>query len=53
MDNTLVVRVEYFIDRQGNWTTVWAVYFRDRVLNVEFTKGKTPMTDRVELQEVA
>ncbi len=53
MENLLVVRVEEFVDRKGDHSMVWAVYFRDRVINVEYTRGNTPMTERVELQEVA
>jgi hypothetical protein len=53
MENLLVIRVEMFQDRKGYRTTIWAVYYKDRVINVEFTRGNTPMTERVELQEVA
>ena len=53
MDNLLVVRVENFIDRAGKWSTVWAVYFQYRVISVEFTRGNSALTDRVELKEAA
>lgn len=53
MDNVLVVRVENFIDRAGKWSTVWAVYFGDRVMTVEFTRGNSALTDRVEFKEAA
>ncbi len=52
-DNKIVIRIEEFIDQKGEWTTAWAVYFRERVINVEYTLGHTPLTKREELREVA
>jgi hypothetical protein len=48
MDNFMNVRVEMFLDRKNVWTTVWAVYHLGRVFTLEFTSGKTCLTDRVE-----
>lgn len=53
MANLIVVRIENFIDAKGDWTTVWAVYFEGRVINVEYTLGHTALTAHEEIKEAA
>jgi hypothetical protein len=49
----IIVHEHYFRDRAGLFTTVWAVYYKDRIINVEFTRGRSGLTDRVEMPVAA
>lgn len=41
------------IDREGTWTSIWAVYQKERVVTVEFTRHQSGLTDRIDLLEKA
>lgn len=51
MTNQVIVEEVRFQDRKGLWTSVWAVYFQDRLITVEFTRGQTGLTERVEFDD--
>ncbi len=49
----LVINDIHFIDRKGIFTSAWTVFFNDRIVTVEFTKGNSGLTERVDLKEAA
>ncbi len=50
--NTLInVYDEFVNDREGLGTWIWKVYQDNAVVSVEFTKGKSGLTERVEFAQ--
>lgn len=38
-------------DRNGLWTSVWMVYLNNAIISVEYTRGKSGLTARVDLTQ--
>ncbi len=53
MGNLLNVFDFNVIDKQGILTTIWIVYQGARIITIEYTRGKSGLTNRVNLQEAA
>ena len=52
MKNQIEVVELQFLDRKGVNTFVWAVYFQDRLLSVEYTFGYSLLTNRQDFDTV-
>lgn len=48
---TLKVIDTQVVDRKGTWTSVWIIYYGARVIAIEFTRGNTCLTERVEFDD--